>query len=302
MIVVVLSGFVLALLAPSLYRLSARWAGCVFSIFPAVLALWFLSHMEEVVGGHGLRFVYPWIPAMGLELSFNLDGLGLLFALAITVVGTLIITYAGSYLHGHPSLPRFYLFILMFMASMLGVVLSDNLIALFVFWELTSVTSYFLIGYEHDKDTARAAALQALIVTGTGGLALMAGRAAHGTDRRQLRDIGAGRGQCRRPGAPAVSAGAGAGIRRSVHQVRPGAVPLLAAVGHGGAHARERVPPLRHHGEGRRLPAGAAQSGARRQRHLALRGHRLRRRHHAGERVPGPLTRPTSRRSWPIPR
>ncbi len=175
MIVVVLSGFVLALLAPALYRLSARWAGCVFSLFPAVLALWFLSHMGEVVGGHGLRFTYPWIPAMGLELSFNLDGLGLLFALAITVVGTLIITYAGSYLHGHPSLPRFYLFILMFMASMLGVVLSDNLIALFVFWELTSVTSYFLIGYEHDKDTARAAALQALIVTGTGGLALMAG-------------------------------------------------------------------------------------------------------------------------------
>ena len=175
MIFVVLSGFVLALLAPSLYRLSARWAGAVFSLFPAVLALWFLSHMGEVVGGHGIRVVYPWIPALGLELSFNLDGLGLLFALAITVVGTLIITYAGSYLHGHPSLPRFYLFILMFMASMLGVVLSDNLIALFIFWELTSVTSYFLIGFEHDKDTARAAALQALIVTGSGGLALMAG-------------------------------------------------------------------------------------------------------------------------------
>ena len=175
MIVVVLSGFVLALLAPTLYRLSARWSGLVFSVFPAILALWFLSHVGEVVGGHGIRFTYPWIPAMGLELSFNLDGLGLLFALAITVVGTLIIAYAGSYLHGHPSLPRFYLFILMFMASMLGVVLSDNLIALFVFWELTSVTSYFLIGFEHDKDSARAAALQALIVTGSGGLALMAG-------------------------------------------------------------------------------------------------------------------------------
>lgn len=175
MIVVVLSGFFLALLAPSLYRLSARWAGCVFSVFPAVLALYFLSRMGEVVGGEAVRVTYPWVPAMGLQLSFNLDGLGLLFALAITVVGTLIITYAGSYLKGHPSLPRFYLFILMFMASMLGVVLSDNLIALFVFWELTSITSYFLIGFEHDKATARAAALQALLVTGTGGLALMAG-------------------------------------------------------------------------------------------------------------------------------
>ena len=143
MIVAVLSGFVLALLAPSLYRVSARWAGWVFSVFPAVLALYFLSHMDGVVAGEAVRVTYPWVPAMGLQLSFNLDGLGLLFALAITVVGTLIITYAGSYLKGHPSLPRFYLFILMFMASMLGVVLSDNLIALFVFWELTSVTSYF---------------------------------------------------------------------------------------------------------------------------------------------------------------
>ena len=175
MIVAVLSGFVLALLAPFLYRVSARWAGWVFAGFPAVLALYFLSHMDGVVAGEAVRVTYPWVPAMGLQLSFNLDGLGLLFALAITVVGTLIITYAGSYLKGHPSLPRFYLFILMFMASMLGVVLSDNLIALFVFWELTSVTSYFLIGFEHDKDTARAAALQALLVTGIGGLALMAG-------------------------------------------------------------------------------------------------------------------------------
>ncbi len=175
MIFAVLSGFVLALLAPTLYRLSARWSGAVFSVFPAVLAFYFLSHMEAVVGGAAYRVTYPWMPALGLELSFNLDGLGLLFALAITVVGTLIITYAGSYLHGHPSLPRFYLFILMFMASMLGVVLSDNLIGLFIFWELTSITSYFLIGFEHDKDTARAAALQALLVTGGGGLALMAG-------------------------------------------------------------------------------------------------------------------------------
>ena len=175
MLVAVLSGFVLALLAPSLCRLNLRWAGALFSLFPAALALWFVSHLDAVAAGEAVRVSYPWLPALGLQLSFNLDGLGLLFALAITVVGTLIITYAGSYLHGHPSLPRFYLFILMFMASMLGVVLSDNLLALFIFWELTSITSYFLIGFEHQKDTARAAALQALLVTGSGGLALMGG-------------------------------------------------------------------------------------------------------------------------------
>ncbi len=175
MLVAVLSGFVLALLAPSLCRLNLRWAGALFSLFPAALALWFVSHLDAVAAGEAVRVSYLWLPALGLQLSFNLDGLGLLFALAITVVGTLIITYAGSYLHGHPSLPRFYLFILMFMASMLGVVLSDNLLALFIFWELTSITSYFLIGFEHQKDTARAAALQALLVTGSGGLALMGG-------------------------------------------------------------------------------------------------------------------------------
>ena len=175
MIVAVLSGFAAALLAPSLCRVSVRWAGRLFAAFPAALALYFLSHAAGVVGGEGVRAAYPWVPAMGLELSFHLDGLALLFALAITVVGTLVLAYAGSYLEGHPSLPRFYLFLLMFMASMLGLVLSDNLIALFVFWELTSLTSYFLIGFEHDRDTARAAALQALLVTGAGGLALMAG-------------------------------------------------------------------------------------------------------------------------------
>lgn len=175
MIVAVLSGFAAALLAPSLCRVSVRWAGRLFTAFPAALALYFLSHAAGVVGGEGVHAAYPWVPAMGLELTFHLDGLALLFALAITVVGTLVLAYAGSYLEGHPSLPRFYLFLLMFMASMLGLVLSDNLIALFVFWELTSLTSYFLIGFEHDRDTARAAALQALLVTGAGGLALMAG-------------------------------------------------------------------------------------------------------------------------------
>lgn len=175
MLIAVLSGFCLALFAPWLYRISPVWSGRVFSLLPVCLALYFLSHVGGVSAGEPVVVTYPWISGMGINLSFNMDGLGLLFALFITIVGALVITYAGSYLEGHPSLGRFYTVILMFMASMLGVVLSDNLIALFVFWELTSVTSYFLIGFEHEKDSARAAALQALLVTGAGGLALMAG-------------------------------------------------------------------------------------------------------------------------------
>src|SRR5690625_7067455 len=84
-----------------------------------------------------------------------LDGLSLLFALLISFIGTFILIYAGSYLRGHRYLGRFYAIILCFMASMLGVVLSDNLISLFVFWELTSITSYLLIGFDHEKNKDR---------------------------------------------------------------------------------------------------------------------------------------------------
>ena len=115
-----------------------------------------------------------WAPSLGLSLSFNLDGLGLLFALLITGIGALIVLYASRYLDGHPHASRFYASLFGFMGAMLGVVLSDNILTLFVFWELTGFTSYLLIGFEHDRAAARSAALQALIVTGAGGLALLA--------------------------------------------------------------------------------------------------------------------------------
>ena len=116
----------------------------------------------------------PWAPSLGLSLSFHLDGLGLLFALLITGIGTLVVLYASAYLANHPQAGRFYASLFAFMGSMLGVALSDNILTLFVFWELTGFTSFLLIGFEHDRADARSAALQALIVTGAGGLALLA--------------------------------------------------------------------------------------------------------------------------------
>ncbi|MCH8508016.1 MAG: DUF4040 domain-containing protein [Phycisphaerales bacterium] len=104
-----------------------------------------------------------------------MDGLSLMFALLVTGVGALVVAYAGGYLAGHHHLGRFYGYLIAFMASMLGLVVSDNLIAIFIFWELTSVTSFLLIGFGHDRAAARTAALQAMIVTGLGGLALLAG-------------------------------------------------------------------------------------------------------------------------------
>ena len=115
-----------------------------------------------------------WIPTLGVELSWWVDGLGLLFALLITGIGGLVFIYASSYLAGDQQLSRFYLYLLLFMAFMLGLVLSGNLLTLFIFWELTSITSYLLIGYKHHYQSARKAALQALLVTGSGGLALLA--------------------------------------------------------------------------------------------------------------------------------
>ncbi len=102
-------------------------------------------------------------------------GLGLVMALLISGIGALVIVYGGAYLHAHPFLERFYSLIILFMTAMLGVVLSGNVLLLFVFWELTSISSFFLIGFEHSKPEAGAAAWQALLVTGSGGLAMLAG-------------------------------------------------------------------------------------------------------------------------------
>jgi multicomponent Na+:H+ antiporter subunit A len=164
-----------ALLAPAFTaRLQSR-AAWVLAIAPLACFVHFLVLMGDVAGGGVLEQTLPWVPALGVELSFRLDGLSLLFALLITGIGTLIVLYAGAYLSDHHHLGRFHAYLLAFMAAMLGLVLSDDLIAMFVFWELTSVTSFLLIAFQHDKGESRRAALQALLITGGGGLALLAG-------------------------------------------------------------------------------------------------------------------------------
>ncbi len=171
----VLAGFVLAVIAPWLHRIARGATGWLLALLPAGLAVYFASLLGSVANGEAITISRPWATGLGINLSFYIDGLSLLFALMITGIGALVIIYAGSYLAGKPQLTRFYTLVLMFMASMLGVVLAGNLITIFVFWELTSLTSFLLIGLDHDRPGARAAALQALLVTGGGGLALMAG-------------------------------------------------------------------------------------------------------------------------------
>lgn len=175
MLPAVLSGFVISLLAPFLYRTSSKGAALLCSFFPLALFTYFSLFIGDVADGQTITSSYSWVPALGISLSFQLDGLSLLFALLISGIGALVVIYSSAYLKKHPDLGRFYLYLLAFMSSMLGLVLSDNLILLFVFWELTGLSSYMLIGFHSEREKARAAALQALLVTGLGGLALLAG-------------------------------------------------------------------------------------------------------------------------------
>ncbi len=128
-----------------------------------------------VTGEDALTVARPWVPFLGVDFAFRLDGLSMVFALLVTGAGFFVALYAQAYFKGHPDRGRFFLFFGMFMVAMLGLVLADDLLLMFVFWELTTASSFMLIGFSHDLEKARASARQALLVTGAGGLALLAG-------------------------------------------------------------------------------------------------------------------------------
>lgn len=142
---------------------------------PAIITLVLILHMPDISAGHEISFGVPWVKELGISLQFLLDGLSFLFALLISSIGVFVAIYAASYLRGNPDLRRFYLYFYLFMIGMLGLVLAGDLITLFVFWEITTVASYLLIGFNNTSAIARRSALQALLVTTFGGLCLLAG-------------------------------------------------------------------------------------------------------------------------------
>ena len=174
MLVVILICFGLAffffLLNKDLGERILKWS----PLLPASLFVYFLSKGGEVRNG-AIKEFNPWVPEMGINLSFNLDGLSFLFTILICGIGTLVYFYSVSYMKNHPHFIRFFSFLTLFMGSMLGLVLSDNLITLFIFWELTSITSFFLIGFNHKDKNARKSAITALAITGSGGLLMFVG-------------------------------------------------------------------------------------------------------------------------------
>lgn len=161
--------------APLAVRIFGAKAAWPLALFPLLSFLHFTRFLPEIAAGEVATGGYVWVPSYNLSFSWFLDGLSLTFALLITGIGTLIVLYAGGYLKGHRDQGRFFSFIFLFMGSMLGLVVSDSFLMLFIFWELTSITSFLLIGFDHEREAARRAALQALVVTGGGGLCLLAG-------------------------------------------------------------------------------------------------------------------------------
>lgn len=153
-----------------------RGATAIAAAFgPAIALVLLLTHMSQIFAGETLFYHQPWLSSLGLDLSLRLDGLSFLFGLLITIIGLLVILYARYYLSEKDSLGRLYALLQVFMMAMLGIVLSDNMLLMVVFWELTSLSSFLLIGYWSGRSEARKGARMAVTVTGAGGLALLAG-------------------------------------------------------------------------------------------------------------------------------
>jgi multicomponent K+:H+ antiporter subunit A len=164
-----------ALLPPLSERFGRNLCAASAALGPAIALGLLLSYLPALLSGQTFFAEWGWIPQLGLNLSLRLDGLGLMFALLILGIGLLVILYARYYLADKDSLGRIYALLLMFMMAMLGIVLADNILLLVVFWELTSLSSFLLIGYWSHRSDARKGARMALAITGAGGLALLAG-------------------------------------------------------------------------------------------------------------------------------
>ncbi|NMG29639.1 monovalent cation/H+ antiporter subunit A [Aromatoleum evansii] len=172
LILVPFAGSLLAALMPENARNREAWLA--LAIAATGLLVTGLLY-PEVAAGKALREEIAWLPSHGLQLVLRMDGLAWVFTLLILLIGLLVVLYARYYMSPKDPVPRFFSFLLAFMGSMLGVVLSGNLVQLVVFWELTSLTSFLLIAYWHHRSDARRGARMAFTVTATGGLCLLAG-------------------------------------------------------------------------------------------------------------------------------
>ncbi|MBY4602162.1 Na+/H+ antiporter subunit A [Bacillus rugosus] len=173
----ILSPFLFAFIIPFLAKYAKRvHTGWFVLVLPVLLFIYFLPMIRMTQSGETLRSVFEWIPSLGINFTVYIDGLGLLFALLITGIGSLVTLYSIYYLSKEKEqLGPFYVYLLMFMGAMLGVVLVDNVMVLYMFWELTSLSSFLLIGYWYKREKSRYGAAKSLLITVSGGLCMLGG-------------------------------------------------------------------------------------------------------------------------------
>ncbi|KIL42597.1 Na+/H+ antiporter subunit A [Jeotgalibacillus soli] len=173
----ILLPFLSAVLIPFLFKgFRNIHTGWFVLLVPLVLFIYFIQYLPLTSDGNTVTKTFEWIPSLGIDFTAHVDGLGLLFALLITGIGSLVVLYSIYYLAKEKeALHNFYVYLLMFMGAMLGVVLSDNLIVLYMFWEFTSISSFLLIGYWYDRERSRYGAQKSMLITVFGGLSMLGG-------------------------------------------------------------------------------------------------------------------------------
>jgi len=191
---IILVPFIAAFLVPFIYK---KWnvkvhTGWFVFFIPLFIFINLLRKLPKVSNGETIFSSMPWIPMLGINFDIYMDGLALMFALIISGIGSLVVIYSIFYMSKErEALHNFYIYLLMFMGAMLGVVLSDNILVLYAFWELTSVSSFLLIAYWYERKGSRYGALKAMLITVFGGFAMLAGliMLTMATDTYSLREM-----------------------------------------------------------------------------------------------------------------
>src|SRR5699024_7569848 len=163
MIFAVLAPLFFAFFVPFLSKYKTKiHTGFFVLLVPLLIFLYFIQFIGSDFSP--VLQSYNWMPSLHINFEFYLDGLSLLFVLLITGIGSLVVLYSIFYLEIAERLHEFYVYLLMFMSAMLGIVLSDNVFVLYTFWELTSISSFLLIGYWHFKERSRYGALKSMLI------------------------------------------------------------------------------------------------------------------------------------------
>ena len=228
---------------------------------PAWRFKYVLVWLTGQLNGAPLTASVPWLPTLGLSVSLYFDSFSALFALLVAGIGVLVIVYGGYYLKSDPTAWRFQFYMLLFMTAMLGVVMAGDVVALFVFWELTSITSFLIIAYKTKDEAARRGAFRALFITGGGGIAMLAGllfmsTVAGSTEYTTILDSRAALTQYQYYPVILVLIAFGAFTKSAqfpAHIWLPGAMSA--------PYSGQRLSPLRDDGQRRHLLDGASASG-----------------------------------------